>query len=109
MATKLKKASRTNCNGALRVPIGGHRTSLQFQQVQSKTKIELAAIVGAATGETGDCAFNLAYAREIAPAIRATIDETPRITLRWKRQRMAALLACDSQIATSLMPLGSVR
>jgi hypothetical protein len=63
----------------------------------------------AATGETGDCAFDLAYAREIAPTIRATVDETRRTTLRRKRQRMAALLACDSQIATSLLPLGSVR
>ena len=78
-------------------------------ELQPKTNIELAAIMRAATGETGDCAFDLAYAREIASAIRAPIDETRRITLGRKRQRMTALLVCDSQIATSLLPLGSVR
>ena len=71
--------------------------------------MELAAVMCAATGETGDGAFELAYAREIAPATRATVDETRRIPLRWKRQRMTTLLVCDSQIATSLLPLGSVR
>ena len=79
------------------------------QQFQPKTYIELAAVMRAATGQTSDCAFDLAYAREIAPAIRATVDETRRITLRRKRQCMTALLVCDSQIATSLLPLGSVR
>ena len=76
---------------------------------QTKPRIKLAAVVRTATGQTGDCAFDLAYAREIALAIRATIDETRRMTLRRKRQRMTALLACDSQIVTSLLPLGSVR
>ena len=85
------------------------QTPLHCQQLQPKTYIELAAVMRAATGQTGDCAFDLAYAREIAPAIRATVDETRRITLRRKRQRMTALLVCDSQIATSLLPLGSVR
>ena len=85
------------------------RVPLHRQQFQPKTVIELAAVLGAATGETGDCAFDHAYAREIAPAIRATVDETRRILLRRKRQRMAAPLACDSQIATSLLPLGSMR
>ena len=82
---------------------------LHRQQFQPKTYMELTAVMRAATGETGDCAFDFAYAREIAPAIRATVDETRRITLRRKRQRMTALLVCDSQIATSLLPLGSVR
>ena len=85
------------------------QTRLHGQQFQPKTYIELATVMRAATGQTGDCAFDLAYAREIAPAIRATVDETRRITLRRKRQRMTALLVCDSQIATSLLPLGSVR
>ena len=85
------------------------QTPLHCQQLQPKTYIELAAVMRAATGETGDCAFDLAHAREIAPAIRATVNETRRITLRRKRQRMTALLACDSQIATSLLPLGPVR
>jgi len=83
-------------------PLGG-------QQLQPKTYIELAAAMRAATGQTSDCAFDLADAREIAPTIRATVNETPRITLRRKRQRMTALLVCDSQIAASLLPLGSVR
>ena len=71
--------------------------------------IELAAVMRAATRQTGDCAFDLAYARKIALAIRATVNEARRVALRGKRQCMAALLACDSQIATSLLPLGSVR
>ena len=61
------------------------RPEVAIHQLQSKTKIELAAVMRAATGETGDCALKLAYAREIAPAIRATIDETRRVTLRRKR------------------------
>ena len=85
------------------------QTPLHCEQFQAKTNIELAAVMRAATGQTGDGAFDLAYAREIATAIRATVDETRRITLRWKRQRMTALLVRDSQIATSLLPLGSVR
>src|SRR5215208_1861279 len=78
-------------------------------QLQPKTYIELAAAMRAATGETGHGAFDLAYARKITPAIRATVNETRRISLRRKRQRMTAPLVCDSQIATSLLPLGSVR
>src|SRR6266550_5329874 len=85
------------------------QTPLHCQQLQPKTTIELAAVMRTATGETGDCAFDLAYAREIAPAIRAAINEARRITLCRKRQRMTALLVSDSQIATSLLPLGSVR
>ena len=82
---------------------------LHSQQLQTKTNIEFAAVMGAATGETCDCAPDLPYAREIAPAIRATVNETRRITLRRKRQRMTALLVCDSQIPTSLLPLRAVR
>ena len=100
---KNTRARTKNCRGVCReTPLGG-------QQLQPKTYIELAAVMRAATGQTSDCAFDLAYAREIAPAIRATVDETRRITLRRKRQRMTALLVRDSQIATSLLPLGSVR
>src|SRR5215475_14739967 len=96
---KTQKARTKRCRGAR----GGERrrltqTPLHRQQPQPKTNIELAVVIGAATGETGDCASDLACAREIAPAIRATVDETRRITLRLKRQRMAALFACDSQI-----------
>jgi hypothetical protein len=85
------------------------QTPLRRQQFQPKPNIKLAAVVRVATGETGDCAFDLAYAREIAPAIRATVDETRHITPRRKRQGMTALFVCDSQIATSLLPLGPVR
>ncbi len=63
----------------------------------------------ATTGQTGDGAFELAYAREITVAIWATINETPRVALRREWQCVAALLAFDVQIATSLLPLGSVR
>ena len=63
----------------------------------------------AATRQTCDRPFDFAYASEIAPAIRATIDQTPRITLRRKWQSMTTLLVCDSQIATSLLPLKSMR
>jgi hypothetical protein len=94
------------CGGARRHLI---QTPLQGQQFQSKTHIELAAVIRAATGQTGDGAFDLAYAREIAPAIRASVNETRRVPFRRKWQRMTPLLACDSQIATSLLPLGSVR
>src|SRR5438045_8514490 len=82
---------------------------LHGQQLQTKTNIEFAAVMGAATGETCDCAPDLPYAREIAPAIRATVDETRRITPRRKRQRMTALFVGDSQILTSLLPLRAVR
>src|SRR5438552_17029216 len=82
---------------------------LDGQQLQTKTNIKFAAVMGAATGETCDCAPDLPYAREIVPAIRATVDETRRITLRWKRQRMTALFVRDSQIPTSLLPLRAVR
>ena len=78
-------------------------------QLQSKTYMELAAVMCAAAGQTGDCAFDLTDPSEIAPAIRTTIDETRRITLRRERQRMTALLIRDSQITASLLPLGSVR
>src|SRR5215831_13338461 len=119
---------KANCSGGLRPPKRLRRSEsaatandargecryltqppLHWKQLQPKTNIELAAVMGAATGETCDCAFDLAYAREISAAIRATVNETRRITLRRKRQRMTALFVCDSQIATSLLPLGSVR
>src|SRR5262249_24122045 len=61
------------------------QTPLQVHKLQPKTNIELAAVMRAATGETGDCAFDLAYAREITPAIRATVDEPGCVTLRKKR------------------------
>src|SRR5262245_58854817 len=84
---KTQKARTKKCRGAR----GGEgrrltQTPLHRQQLQPKTNIELAAVIGAATGETGVCAFDLAYAREIAPAIWATVNETRRITLRLKRQ-----------------------
>src|SRR5438045_9762060 len=82
---------------------------LHGQQLQTKTNIKFAAVMGAATGETCDCAPDLPYAREIAAAIRATVDETRRIMLRRKRQRMTALFVRDSQIPTSLLPLRAVR
>src|SRR5262245_27674562 len=85
------------------------QSPLHCQQLQPKANIEFAAVVCATTGQACDCAFDFAYAREIAPAIRATVDETLRITLPREWQRMAALFACDSQIATSLLPLGPVR
>src|SRR4029453_18147619 len=94
------------------VPTSARRltqTPLHGEQLQPKTNIELAAVVCATTGQTGDCAFELACAREIPPAIRATVNETRRVALRRKWQRMAALLACDCQIATSLLPPGPVR
>ena len=56
-----------------------------IHQLQSKPCVEFAAVMCTATGETCDCAFDPAYARKIAPAIRATVDETRRITLRRKR------------------------
>ena len=81
----------------------------QFCQLKTKTNIELAAIISATAGEACHRAFDLAYAGEIAAAIRTTVNETRGVALRRKWQHMAALLACDSQIATSLLPLGSVR
>ena len=71
--------------------------------------MELAAIMRAATGEACDYAFDLAYPKEFALAMQATVDEPGRKPLRRERQRMTTLLASDSQIATSLLPLGSVR
>ena len=85
------------------------QTPLHGQQFQPKTYIELAAAMRTATGQTGDCAFDLAYASEIVPAIRAAVDETRRITLRRKWQCVTAFFVCDSQIATSLPPLGTMR
>ena len=78
-------------------------------QLQSKTYMELAAVMCAAAGQTGDCAFDLTDPSEIAPAIRTTVDETRRITLRRKWQCVTAFFVCDSQIATSLPPLGTMR
>ena len=63
----------------------------------------------ATAGQAGDGAFELAHAREITAAIGATINETWRAALCMKWQCVAALLAFDVQIATSLLPLGSVR
>src|SRR5438477_12654600 len=83
---------------------------LHGQQLQTKTNIKFDAVMGVATGETCDCAPDLPYAREIVPAIRATVDETRRrITLRCRRQRMTALFVRDSQLPTSLLALRAVR
>lgn len=87
----------------------GDTAPLQCDQLQPKTKIELAAIVRAATGQTGDGPFDLAHAREISTAIQAAINETRRVAPCRKWQCMTAHLVSDSQIATSLLPLGSVR
>lgn len=84
------------------------RASLHCQQLQSKTKVEFTAVVGAATGQTCDCGFDLAHAGEIAPAIWTTINETRGITFCRKGQRMASLFTRDSQISTGLLPLGPV-
>src|SRR6266513_6321817 len=106
---KTQRARTKSCRGARRERRRLTQMPLHGQQLQTKTNIEFAAVMGAATGETCDCAADLPYAREIAPAIQATVDETRRITLRRKRQRMTALLVCDSQIPTSLLPLRAVR
>src|SRR5436190_16791788 len=103
------KSAAENCRGARAAHRRLTQMPLHGQQLQTKTNIKFAAVMGAATGETCDCAPDLPYAREIVPAIRATVDETRRITLRWKRQRMTALFVRDSQIPTSLLPLRAVR
>src|SRR5712675_3482227 len=101
-ARKTQRARTKNYRGGRGERPAFDTNALHCQQLQPKTNIELAAVMRAATGETGDCAFDPAYAREIAPAIRAAVDETRRIMLCRKRQRMTALLVSDSQIATSL-------
>src|SRR6476660_3128217 len=108
-AKKTPRVRTKNCRGVMPSARLLTQTRLHGQQFQPKTYIELPAVMRAATGQTSDCSFDFAYARESAPAIRATVDETSRITLRRKRQRMTALLVCDSQITASLLPLGSVR
>src|SRR6516225_1127531 len=86
-ARKPKKPNPTNCSGGLRPPkrLRRSESAAAIQQLQTKTNIELAAVMRAATGEACHRALDLAYASEIASAIRATIDETPCITLRRKR------------------------
>jgi len=85
------------------------QTPLHCQQLQAKTNIELTAVMRTATGETRDRALDLAHARKISPTIGTAVDVTRRATVRRKRQRMTALLSWNSQIATSPLPLGSVR
>ena len=101
MTATLRERRYSECRFPIKRP-------LNSQQFQPETNIELAAGMRAATGKTCDCAFEFLYAGEIAPAIRATIDETRRITFRRKWQCMTTLFPGDSQIATSLLPFGSV-
>ena len=85
------------------------QTPLQFYRFQLKPRIEVTAVVYAATGETCHSALDLSDAREIAQAIWAAINETRRIALCWKGERMTALFARDAQINASLLPPGAVR
>src|ERR1043166_772386 len=85
------------------------KTPLYFERSQPKARVELAAIMFAATGKTSDCAFDFSHAREIAAAVRTVVHKARRITLCRKWQGMTALLACDPQIPTRLLPLGAMR
>src|SRR6516225_8478441 len=110
--------SRPNCGGrkpkkssachAMSYPSQARVLALLYR-AQPKPRVEFAAVVCAATSETCHHPFDLAHARKISVAIWTAINEARRITLCWKRQRMTALLASDSQVAASLLPVDPVR
>jgi len=98
--------------------VGNNKRCLDFarhdklrraHKFEPKSLIELAAVVFAAAGKTGDCAPQAANSREFLTTIRAAIDEPRGVSSRRKRQIVTALLVGDSQIDTRLLPLGAVR
>jgi hypothetical protein len=78
-------------------------------QLQPKAQIEVAAVVFAAAGTTGDCAAHAADSRKFLTTIRAAIDEPRGISSRRKRQIVTTLLVGDSHVHTGLPPFDPVR
>ena len=84
------------------------QTPLQSHEPQSKPRIEFSSVVGSAAGQARDGTPYATDARKFLSAIWATINETCRVSLRWKWQSMTALLVTDSQIVASPLPLGAM-
>src|SRR5439155_16225609 len=93
-------------DAALRRPAGAPALP---HQSQSKARIEVAAIILSAAGETGDRPTDAPHPRKFLATIWATIDQPRGKRSRCKRQIMTALLVGDSQIAARDAPLAAVR
>jgi len=77
----------------------------KLREFQSKPWIELAAVMFAAAGQTGDGATHAADSRKLLAAIRTAIHESRGVTSRRKWQIVTPLLIGDSQIDTGMLPL----
>jgi len=90
----------------IREPQAG--TLALLHQSQSKPGIELAVIVRAATDQTCDCTFDPAHARKIALAIWTFVKIPAGTFGDREREIMTTLFISDSQVATSLSPVGAM-
>jgi len=80
----------------------------KLREFQSKSRIELAAIVFATTGKTSYRATHAADSRKLLTAIRTAIDEPRGVRSHRKREVVAPLLVGESQFETGLPPLVTV-
>ena len=70
-----------------------------------KSRVEFSAVVRAAAGQARDCTAYAADARKFLATIWAPINEARRVSSRWERKIVTALLIDDSEVVTSLSPL----
>ena len=63
---------------------------------QSKTRIEFSTIIRQAARQTGDCTFDPAHTRKIAPTIWAFVEIAPQTFAHWEWKVMTTLLVANS-------------
>jgi hypothetical protein len=76
---------------------------------QLKTRVEVATVVSAATGQTCNRTAHAADSPELLATIRTTIDESRGVGSRSKREIMTAFLIADFQVAAGLSPFNPMR
>jgi hypothetical protein len=85
------------------------RGSFRFDKPKPKTSVELATVVRAATGKTGDGPPNPLHPRKRRPAMWAFIKKSPGPLADGKWQSVTTRFAIDAQIAASFVPFGPMR
>jgi hypothetical protein len=79
------------------------------REFQSKSRIEVAAVVFSATDETCDCATDAAHAWKLLFAVWTAINIANRVGFRRERQIVTTDFISDVEIAASVAPFDSVR
>ena len=80
-----------------------------IHQLQPKPRIEVAAVVFSAAGETCDRAANATHARKIFSATRTSVNKTRSIGFRWEGEIVTTDFVADSEVPASIAPFRAVR